>query len=274
MLNSRTMEIQNLLTAAGLVNLSSTMMMIVSQHVLLHFKEFTFEDAVGIANEINGSISERALHMRNWVQQTPYWRESVPEKLRGKLLPLLAVLATHKALDQELSAELKKIREEGVKISCQKKCSFCCHYPVSLSDTEAYYLALMLKVGGLPIDEELLEAQQSLGSAAWMLADSEKTRCVFLSKEKTCMVYHSRPSSCRSYMVSSSPEFCDQDKYRGQKVEGIGLLEVELLSSTQSSFGGGLLPHKLKKAFTSLTPEDLEVFVHMTSWHKSLRVGN
>ena len=265
-----TLEIQKLLTAAGLHYASTSLVTILAHHALKHFKTFTFQDAQSLANEINNTITSAALFMKKWVQETPYWKEGpIPDNIRERLLPLLTVVATHKAMDQEIQ---KVTIPKDVKISCQKKCSFCCHYPVSISDTEALYLALLVKAGSIPIDTDLLESQQKMQNLdEWVMSSNKETRCVFLAQDKTCMVYASRPSSCRSYMVRSAPKLCDQEKYRGQKVDGVALSEVEILSSTQVTYGG-LLPQKVKKALESLTNEDMLMFIHLTEWYKSLQV--
>lgn len=90
------------------------------------------------------------------------------------------------------------------KIDCREGCAWCCHKPMQVSVLDAIAVANFLKSRGmaeeyLPIlREHCREKLEPLGNQRRLLKTSYEP-CPFLSKERTCSVYESRPVVCRAF---------------------------------------------------------------------------
>lgn len=77
---------------------------------------------------------------------------------------------------------------------CQKACSHCCKYTVSVSRLEAEYI-------------EVNEGHKFYnGSNHSMIEDG--TPCPFLSADNSCSIYSSRPFNCRTFHTLDDPKYC------------------------------------------------------------------
>lgn len=78
---------------------------------------------------------------------------------------------------------------------CQKGCADCCQIGVTMSRLEAEYIT---KNGGPILD------YGSTSTAGKLNRDS----CRFLSNDKTCSIYSSRPFNCRTFHTLDDPKYC------------------------------------------------------------------
>lgn len=76
---------------------------------------------------------------------------------------------------------------------CQKGCSHCCKFDVSVSRLEAEFIT---KQGG-----------PMLNNGRNMTMDHEQA-CTFLGKDGACTIYESRPFNCRTFHTLDDPKYC------------------------------------------------------------------
>jgi hypothetical protein len=91
-----------------------------------------------------------------------------------------------------------------VKLACGKGCSYCCHYRVMVTATEAFAIADAIQ-SRFDIDQrgtliEKLKANRAL-TAPMTAKEHEATNiaCAFLAGDGACTVYDSRPIACRKH---------------------------------------------------------------------------
>ena len=93
---------------------------------------------------------------------------------------------------------------------CKKGCTACCFSQVSVTQDEASVLAARVEAG-LNIDMNRLQIQMSAkdDSADYYAIPYQDRKCIFLSDEGACRVYHDRPSVCRTNAVIGTADQCD-----------------------------------------------------------------
>lgn len=123
--------------------------------------------------------------------------------------------------------------ERGQKITCSKGCTHCCSYLAPLPPAEAFRIrdeiltmpvskrrhclrSIMVRARYLlnhrqqlrqPKEPSGLTSQQERLQNISEWYSSLKLACPFLS-EKLCSIYHSRPLTCREYLVSNPASEC------------------------------------------------------------------
>jgi len=125
----------------------------------------------------------------------------------------------HKTIDFTMAHEITEAqkRKEYRPISCKKGCNWCCQQMVFITSDEAEILVNKLEEQhGSKIPPETINylKQQALYGEEridvfWTLP-KEKSACVFLSENGTCSIYADRPSSCRTFQVTSHPKLCSK----------------------------------------------------------------
>ena len=146
-----------------------------------------------------------------------------------KIVPVIRSLG-----DQAQELEIGNTLQAGKTISCQKGCAACCRPMIPVSPPEAF--ALVEAITELPEDHQsrikqnlaqtkkrlqnagLLTALQDLADSPHQHSDDEleslnrayyalRLPCIFLENE-VCSIYDHRPAGCRSHLVTSPPELC------------------------------------------------------------------
>lgn len=90
------------------------------------------------------------------------------------------------------------------KITCSKKCSFCCHDKIQMPNIEAERIK---KLGIKPVDRKVLKKQKQVAdfnNLKW--ADK---KCSLLNTDGTCSIYENRPLICRTHNSIDDPKKCD-----------------------------------------------------------------
>lgn len=92
---------------------------------------------------------------------------------------------------------------------CKAGCSACCHTQVSITEDEAELLISRINEG-VKIDYSALQNQMMAAnsSEAFYKLSYEERKCVFLGSDKSCQVYHDRPSVCRTNAVLGEASQC------------------------------------------------------------------
>jgi len=99
----------------------------------------------------------------------------------------------------------------GVKVSCSKGCSHCCHQIIGTSFPSLYMITPHVDENLLERANEFIEDGREFGKACVLT----RTPCVFL-KDNSCSVYQDRPFPCRSYF-SVKPAIDCMEHYINQK---------------------------------------------------------
>ncbi|MEE4217155.1 MAG: YkgJ family cysteine cluster protein [Xanthomonadales bacterium] len=149
----------------------------------------------------------------------------------GKVPPESILPILHHFSEQVTEGVEDKSHETGKTIACRKGCGACCRQPVPVTPAEARQLAALVE--GMP-EQEKATIQKRFESAMQRAEDAgisgillglggmdEKTKregaqayfsqgiaCPFLVNE-SCSIHPVRPLVCREYLVTSSPEHCE-----------------------------------------------------------------
>lgn len=184
----------------------------------------------------------------------------------SQMIRLSEIVPLAQAIGHKLNnAVIDRLTQKGTPITCCKGCSACCHYLVSLSIPEVFYL--QEKVAAMPTRQYrsflrscVLSARRILGNSVQKPEITEhpdpnqlsqwyaglELPCPFLS-DNMCRIYQHRPLACREHMVTSSPKHC-QPGHAGDPdvvapsvsvVEALGQLAAEL---EQTDVQAAILP--------------------------------
>lgn len=121
--------------------------------------------------------------------------------------------------------------ESGVRYSCKRGCSACCHINVDITNDEAEILRK------LPHGRENLELHKKLGHSPRSNLSKEQSACPFL-KDNECSIYDNRPFACRVYHVVSDPKFCDIRENAGGMVEVVVKASVDIIRAANYEIYG------------------------------------
>ena len=151
------------------------------------------------------------------------------------IIPITDIVPVLRALGEQAQAlEVSKALQTGKTISCHKGCGACCRQMIPVSPPEAF--ALIEAIKNLPEDQQsrigqnrettkeqlqkagLLGPLQGLANSPHQHSDDEleslnrayyalRLPCIFLENE-VCSIYDHRPAGCRSHLVTSLPELC------------------------------------------------------------------
>lgn len=142
------------------------------------------------------------------------------------VLPIL-----HRFSEQVVEGVEEKALETGESISCKKGCGACCRQPVPVTRAEARQLAALIEgmpepqktatkerfntamqkardtsVAGSLVDLTSMDKEKKCTAAQAYFA--QNIACPFLIDE-ACSIHLERPLICREYLVTSSPEHCE-----------------------------------------------------------------
>ena len=150
-------------------------------------------------------------------------------------IPMSDIVPVLRSLGEQAQAlEVSNTLQSGKTISCQKGCGACCRQMIPVSPPEAFVLIDGLH--SLPPDQQerirqklndtkaqlrsagLLGPLQGLADSPHQHSDDElesfnrayyalRLPCIFLEDE-ACSIYAHRPAGCRSHLVTSPPELC------------------------------------------------------------------
>ena len=139
----------------------------------------------------------------------------------------------------------KAAARNGKPASCSKGCDACCWHLIQVSPPEAVFLSELVESMDEPrksvvkkrfsrtierlektgLLKKLEDPDDPLLKQAEEQYFLSRIPCPFL-ENRSCIIYESRPSRCREYMVFTPPENC-ADPYRNQ----IGMLPVSIRMS-------------------------------------------
>ncbi len=135
-------------------------------------------------------------------------------------------------------------------VPCRAGCTACCHTQVSTTYEEALLLSDYINEG-MEIDLNRLKLQSDQGQDAdsYFKLSFQDRKCVFLSEEGSCRVYHDRPMVCRTNAVVGDSKQCDtrfneSSQLRLVKTEKADMAIVSAYLASQES---GTLPSMLFK---------------------------
>lgn len=147
-----------------------------------------------------GSSQRLHIHFDQIYARLFYWMRQIRDLPPGSQRARVVHILIDSAIRTSEEAERPQI-------SCHKGCSYCCHTPVSLSESEGDFIEETLEATEIPWDQEKARRQTARPSpkdVAW-----NESACVFLSQSGECQIYSVRPASCRKVLVVSEPKLCD-----------------------------------------------------------------
>ena len=117
----------------------------------------------------------------------------------GKLAT--AVITLHRRVDEALALS---IRGHGVKVACDRGCSYCCSLRVQVQPYEAFRLAGWLrKHFDAPSLARVVERLRANAARTRELGEDARKRtniaCALLGEDGACTAYEARPAQCRRY---------------------------------------------------------------------------
>jgi len=136
------------------------------------------------------------------------------KKFYAPIQKIMQKYMTSRAAAKDFHADVEKHKTK--KNSCRKGCSACCHLSVSVFESEAKVLALIIKLKANPgvVDMRQLEMHQFLSgnNEQWNIMPKSMRACPFL-KDNECQVYDDRPYVCRTYDNTGDPKDCDDRNF-------------------------------------------------------------
>lgn len=159
--------------------------------------------------------------------------------------PIKAALVANKIVQILLDEKLEKDPVLASQVTCKKGCYFCCQMNVDITEDEAQVLIELAKEKKIPLDKKTLQRQAKCKGDHSKLKPRYRD-CVFLGKDKSCLVYEYRPMNCRKYLVADDPKLCDTNL--DTKVRCVVDYLVEITTSAVlSSVEAGPMPKMLLK---------------------------
>jgi len=122
-----------------------------------------------------------------------------------------AKLQRAERFERELRTNLVDLK---MRITCEKKCSHCCYYPIGISIIEGIRIyRLLLEQRLWPKLREAFEDHRdrtwNLSPEIWLLSEIP---CPLL-KDNLCQVYESRPLTCRTCYSTGDPHYCHPHRF-------------------------------------------------------------
>lgn len=187
-------------------------------------------------------------------------------------IPITEIVPVIRSLsEQAQELEIAKSQSAGQTVSCQKGCGACCRMMIPVSPPEAF--SLLEALNNLSPDHQarirnnLAETFKCLQTAGLFptllnLAESSdqptdndfqginhayyalKIPCIFLENE-VCSIYEHRPAGCRSHLVTSPAEWCQDMEHHSIRELHVPLRAGTILSMVWKDLMGGpmrLLP--------------------------------
>lgn len=145
----------------------------------------------------------------------------------------LRARAGHETVD----AIMKESQEANpIKVSCQKKCTFCCYQKIPLTESEADLIEAYLneKEIILPSDagQRLSRQRRAIAEDRWDGLRHGDKRCVFLGDDDLCQIYPVRPMTCRVHLVVTPKDNCNTRF----GVQPVGMVQVPSVDLALTAF--------------------------------------
>lgn len=125
---------------------------------------------------------------------------------------------------------MEKHKELSSQITCGKGCGGCCRMHTIVSIDEARLLVELCDDMDLKLSKEYLESQVA-GKDVKSWRGQENKDCIFLKKDRSCIVYEYRPIACRKCFSLEDPDKCDIDKNPHGQIKRFASPEVEAVAS-------------------------------------------
>lgn len=103
----------------------------------------------------------------------------------------------------------------GKPVSCRKGCANCCHQPVMISLLEGIRIANSLMEQSRWTAQLRAKLEAIDTSADLLVRILAAAPCVFLTADKTCDIYSSRPFACRIAASKDDPAKCHPHQLAG-----------------------------------------------------------
>lgn len=198
---------------------------------------------------------------KNYLGENILFNENETNTIYDKITNVLMSEIYNKQLSvsngREILNKIYKLYDEGNEqfeqyASCSKGCGDCCCLYVECTAIEAELIRDYVQANFSKDDKEIFmnkikellpvipspyEIKENIKIANNYL--SKKIPCVFLSDEKTCMIYPVRPFNCRKFLSISSPEKCDIGEKVNKispSINNIGTLSMNVLSLSVTRF--------------------------------------
>jgi len=181
-------------------------------------------------------------------------------------IPISHIVPVIRSLgEQAQDLEITHTNQIGKTISCQKGCGACCRQMIPVSPPEAFALVEAMNI--LSEDHQnrvkqnlartrqrletagILRPLQDLAESPHQHSDNEldalnrayyalRIPCIFLENE-VCSIYAHRPAGCRSHLVTSPPELCQDMAHNSIEELHIPLRAGTVLSMLWADLTGG-----------------------------------
>ena len=137
----------------------------------------------------------------------------VSEPIRDSLVKQALVSPTARKRVFWLRREAEHVLSVTRSVSaCQSGCSACCNIGVMLSETEARVIGKEIGIRpATPPEGGYVQVRDGQDLAEWMTFSEVLSTeffnipCPFLSVDRACQIYDSRPMACRHQLTSSPP---------------------------------------------------------------------
>ena len=124
---------------------------------------------------------------------------------RDPATAVTAVVKFHRRVDEVLETS---IAGRGVKVACERGCSYCCHLRVEVQPVEAFTLAAWLRrtTTAARLGEVVAKLRANVEKSRTLGAEARKRTtlaCALLGEDGACTAYEARPAQCRRYHSTS-----------------------------------------------------------------------
>ena len=136
--------------------------------------------------------------------------------------------------------KIVRFRAHALKASCRAGCAHCCYQytPISLPEAIALVEHVLAKPeGAAEFDGHLERAHAQLPRGT-----VPGGRCPLLGPDDLCSAYPARPVACRTHLVVSEPELCDEQTVGAYAVQIVGMRDLH----TRTYAKLGILSHDVK----------------------------
>lgn len=120
--------------------------------------------------------------------------------------------------------KIARYRAYALKASCRAGCAHCCYQYTPITLPEA--IVLVAHVLAKPDGAAELDGHLERARAALAYGDKPGHRCPLLGSDNLCRAYEARPIACRTHLVVSEPELCDNAAVGEYAVQIIGMLDL------------------------------------------------
>lgn len=128
-------------------------------------------------------------------------------------------------------------------ISCNGKCSFCCHSNILVSHDEGIYVRTIVKQKGIIPNQDRIKKQKSSGDTHFKDISWQDKACSLLSDpdengDRQCTIYEDRPIICRIHNSTENPINCDRSEDYEKSVAELRIIALDAMMSASIISGG------------------------------------